>query len=305
MGKESASAVDPRPALLADFIRNLEQERRLSPHTASNYRRDIEALFELTRGMPLESVLPPTIRRAVSQLHARGLSGKTLARMLSAWRGFYGWLVRQGRFPLNPCTGVRAPKSPKQLPSALSPEAAMQLLEIAADGTLETRDRAIFELFYSSGLRLAELVSLNLSAARQMTSEEEVTVTGKGGKTRRVPVGAKALAALALWLKLRALVAQPGEQALFVSSRGTRISHRMVQLRLKRWGAKSGVGAAMHPHVLRHSFATHLLQSAGDLRAVQEMLGHASISTTQIYTHLDFQHLSKIYDAAHPRAKRK
>lgn len=181
----------------------------------------------------------------------------------------------------------------------------MQLLEIAADGTLETRDRAIFELFYSSGLRLAELVSLNVGAARQMTSEEEVTVTGKGGKTRRVPVGAKALAALAAWLKLRALVAQPGEHALFVSSRGTRISHRMVQLRLKRWATKSGVGTGVHPHVLRHSFATHLLQSAGDLRAVQEMLGHASIATTQIYTHLDFQHLSKIYDAAHPRAKRK
>jgi integrase/recombinase XerC len=305
MGKGNASAVDPRPALLADFIRNLEQERRLSPHTAGNYRRDIEALFELTQGTPLERVLPPTIRRAVSQLHARGLSGKTLARMLSAWRGFYGWLVRQRRFSLNPCIGVRAPKSPKQLPSALSPEAAMQLLEMAADGALETRDRAIFELFYSSGLRLAELVSLNVGAARQMTSEEEVTVTGKGGKTRRVPVGAKALAALAAWLKLRPLMAQPGEQALFVSSRGTRISHRMVQLRLKRWATKSGVGSEVHPHVLRHSFATHLLQSAGDLRAVQEMLGHASIATTQIYTHLDFQHLSKIYDAAHPRAKRK
>lgn len=305
MGKGNSSALDTRPALLADFGRNLEQERRLSPHTGSNYRRDIEALFELTRGMPLESVLPQTIRRAVAQLHARGLSGKTLARMLSAWRGFYGWLVRHRGFPVNPCAGVRAPRSPKQLPSALSPEEAMQLLEVSPEGALETRDRAMFELFYSSGLRLAELVSLNVSAARQMTSEEEVTVSGKGGKTRRVPVGAKALEALGGWLALRPQVAQPGEHALFVSLRGTRISHRMVQLRLKRWGAKSGVGAAMHPHVLRHSFATHLLQSAGDLRAVQEMLGHASISTTQIYTHLDFQHLSKIYDAAHPRAKRK
>lgn len=305
MSRGVAIAADPRLELLAEFLRNLEQERRLSPHTSSNYRRDLEALFALASGVALESVSPQAIRRAVAQLHSRGLSGRTLARMLSAWRGFFGWLARHRGFASNPCAGVRAPRSPKQLPKALSPDAAAALLEAVPEGDLEVRDRSMFELLYSSGLRLAELVSLDVADARQMRAEEEVTVTGKGGKTRRVPVGSKAIDALQKWLALRANLARPGESALYVSTRGKRISHRMVQMRLKRWAAKSGAGSGVHPHVLRHSFATHLLQSAGDLRAVQDMLGHASISTTQVYTHLDFQHLAKVYDAAHPRAKKK
>jgi len=305
MSRDSSSERDPRLVLLADFRRNLEQERRLSPHTAANYQRDIEALLEATADVPLAHLQSANIRRAVAKLHARGLSGRSLARMLSAWRGFYGWLVRQRGYAMNPCVGVRAPKSPRKLPAALSPEAATQLMEVAPQDPLETRDRAMFELCYSSGLRLAELTSLDLACAREIVREAEVTVTGKGSKTRTVPVGAKALEAVSVWLEQREQIAKPDEPALFVSARGRRISHRMVQIRLRRWGTRSGIGSAVHPHMLRHSFATHVLQSASDLRAVQEMLGHSSISTTQVYTHLDFQHLAKVYDAAHPRAKRK
>ena len=305
MSRGAATNADPRLELLAEFQRNLEQERRLSAHTSSNYRRDVEALFALTSDVALENISSQAVRHAVAQLHSRGLSGKTLARMLSAWRGFFGWLARHRGFAVNPCAGVRAPRSAKQLPQALSPDAAAALLEVVPEGGLEVRDRSMFELLYSSGLRLAELASLDVADARQMGAEQEVTVTGKGGKTRRVPVGAKAIEALEKWLSLRPHLASAGESALYVSTRGKRISHRMVQMRLKRWAAKSGAGSGVHPHVLRHSFATHLLQSAGDLRAVQDMLGHASISTTQVYTHLDFQHLAKVYDAAHPRAKKK
>ena len=298
---------DPRLAVLAEFRRNLEHERRLSPHTSSNYCRDIECLFGLTPGLPLERIQTHVVRRAVAQLHARGLSGKTLARMLSSWRSLYAWLVRHRGFAANPCAGVRAPRGAKALPKALSPDAASQLLDPAPEGALEVRDKAMFELCYSSGLRLAELVSLDLDAAAAAVHGNggEVTVTGKGRKKRVVPVGAKAAQALVLWLELRRGLAAPGQRALFVSSRGTRISARMVQMRLARWALKCGMGSNVHPHVLRHSFATHVLQSSGDLRAVQEMLGHASISTTQVYTHLDFQYLAKAYDAAHPRAKKK
>ena len=304
-GASRANGDDPRQAVLAEFRRNLEHERRLSPHTGSNYCRDIESLFELTSSLPLERIQTPLVRRAVAQLHARGLSGKTLARMLSSWRGFFAWLVRHRGFPANPCTGVRAPKSAKTLPKVLSPDAAAQLLDPAPGDALEFRDKAMFELFYSSGLRLAELVGIDLDTAASAVREGEITVIGKGRKTRTVPVGAKAAQALVAWLERRPGFAAPEAQALFVSVRGTRISARMVQARLTRWAAKCGMGASVHPHVLRHSFATHVLQSSGDLRAVQEMLGHASISTTQVYTHLDFQYLAKAYDAAHPRAKKK
>ena len=306
-GGSQAGGDDPRLAVLAEFRRNLDHERRLSPHTSANYCRDIEQLFELTPGVPLERIQTHAVRRAVAQLHARGLSGKTLARMLSSWRSLYSWLARHRGYAANPCAGVRAPKSAKTLPKALSPDAATQLLDPAAGGALEVRDKAMFELCYSSGLRLAELVSLDLDAAPDLLHRDggEVTVTGKGGKTRRVPVGSKAAQALAAWLELRSGLAAQGQSALFVSSRGTRISARMVQMRLARWALKCGMGSNVHPHVLRHSFATHVLQSSGDLRAVQEMLGHASISTTQVYTHLDFQYLAKSYDAAHPRAKKK
>ncbi|OGA12992.1 MAG: tyrosine recombinase XerC [Betaproteobacteria bacterium RIFCSPLOWO2_12_FULL_63_13] len=294
-------------SVLAEFRRNLEHERRLSPHTTSNYCRDIGRLFELTPGMPLERIQPQTVRRAVAQLHARGLSGRTLARMLSSWRALYAWLARHRGLAADPCAGVRAPRGAKTLPKALSPDAAGRLLDPQAKGALEVRDKAMFELCYSSGLRLAELVSLDLDASADAVHGQggEVTVTGKGRKTRRVPVGAKAAKALAAWLEQRAGLAVPGERALFVSNRGTRLTARMVQMRLARWALKCGIGSHVHPHMLRHSFASHMLQSSGDLRAVQEMLGHSSISTTQVYTHLDFQYLAKSYDAAHPRAKKK
>ena len=304
-GGSQARSDDPRLAVLAEFRRNLEHDRRLSPHTGSNYCRDIECLFDLTPGLPLERIQTHVVRRAVAQLHGRGLSGKTLARMLSSWRGLFSWLARHRGFAANPCAGVRAPKSAKTLPKALSPDAASQLLDPAPEGALEVRDKAMFELCYSSGLRLAELVSLDMDAAAGAVREGEVTVTGKGRKMRTVPVGAQAAQALVAWLELRPGFAAHPERALFVSSRGTRISARMVQMRLARWALKCGMGSNVHPHVLRHSFATHVLQSSGDLRAVQEMLGHSSISTTQVYTHLDFQYLAKAYDAAHPRAKKK
>jgi integrase/recombinase XerC len=297
------SPVDPRRALLAEFLQHLETERRLSLHTCTNYGRDISALIDAIEGLPLERVETHGVRRAVAQLHGRGLSGKSLARMLSAWRGFFDWLIRQRGYAANPCAGIRPPRSRKALPKVLSPDAAAQLLDADATDEWELRDKAMFELFYSSGLRLAELVSLSLADARSAVGDAELTVTGKGRKTRVVPVGAKALQALHAWLEKRAGLARADEPALFVGQRGARVSPRVVQQRLRRWGRK--VGLDVHPHMLRHSFATHLLQSSGDLRAVQELLGHASISTTQIYTHLDFQHLAKAYDAAHPRARRK
>lgn len=296
---------DSRRELLAAYLRGLEHERRLSAHTGTNYARDIDAFLALVPGLPLEHVSSQAVRRAIAQLHARGLSGKSLARMLSAWRGFFGWLVRHQGLASNPCTGVRPPKSPKQLPQALSPDAAQQLLDRPCVSVLDARDRAVCELAYSSGLRLAELVGLDLADARAMLRDAEVAVTGKGRKTRVVPVGRKACEAIAAWLEVRPGLANSDEPALFVSERGRRLSPRAVQVRVKRWALRAGLGTPLHPHVLRHSFASHLLQSSGDLRAVQDMLGHASIATTQVYTKLDFQHLAKIYDQAHPRARKK
>ncbi len=293
---------DPR---VADFLADLANARRLSGHTCVAYARDIARLFEVIGATPLERLQAIDIRRAVAKLHGRGLDGRSIARMLSAWRSFYRWLAKHHGFKLNPCEGLRAPKSAKRLPDALSPDAVSRLLEGVAEDAQELRDKAMFELFYSSGLRLAELVGLDAASARGMRADAEVTVVGKGRKTRSVPVGRKALDALAGWLEVRAQLARPDEGALFVGARGERISPRVVQARLSRWRLKQGVDAKVHPHVLRHSFASHVLQSSGDLRAVQEMLGHASISTTQVYTHLDFQHLAKAYDAAHPRAKKK
>lgn len=246
------------------------------------------------------------IRRCAMQLHSRGRAPRSIARTLSAWRSFYRWLARNGGLPSNPCQGVHPPKRRHDLPKALSVDQAGALLESAvlADGPLELRDQAMFELFYSSGLRLAELVSLNVGVGLDPVAGD-VTVTGKRNKTRIVPVGAKALAAVKAWLSRRVELAAEHEVALFVSQRGTRISPRMVEVRLARWAQRQGLGIKVHPHMLRHSFATHVLQSSGDLRAVQEMMGHASISSTQVYTHLDFQHLAKVYDAAHPRARKK
>jgi integrase/recombinase XerC len=288
---------------LESYLSHLTHERRLATHTAEAYRRDIELLIVSADGVALDQLQTHHIRRFVAQRHARGLDGRSIARMLSAWRGFYRYLARDHGFRANPCVGIRAPKAAKKLPHALSAEEAARLMAVDGDDALATRDKAMFELFYSSGLRLSELVSL--TPGHIDTADAIVRVTGKGGKTRVVPVGRIALAALAEWQGARARLAQPGEIALFVNRHGTRLTPRAVQYRIKHWALKLGLDASVHPHVLRHSFASHVLQSSGDLRAVQEMLGHASISTTQVYTSLDFQHLAKVYDAAHPRARRK
>ena len=298
------------PELCRAWLESLEHQRRLSAHTLANYSRAVGVLLGLKEKSALRDLDAAQIRRFVAQLHGAGLSGRTLALTLSAWRGLYRWLARHRGFAANPVQGVRAPKAPRHLPRALSVEQAQQLLDGSALDTTgarpeEIRDRSMFELLYSSGLRLSELVSLNASDGGLDLRQGEVTVTGKGRKTRTVPVGARARDALRDWLKARALLAAPQERALFVGARGRRIAAGSVQARLRAWARRRGLGASVHPHMLRHSFASHVLQSSQDLRAVQEMLGHASISTTQVYTHLDFQALARVYDAAHPRARKK
>lgn len=285
--------------LLAVYLDHLASERGLARNTLDSYAHDLRILFEQLGEVRLDSAATHDIRRLLAGLHARGLSAKTLARTLSAWRGFYHYLVRRHGYSRNPCAGLRPPKSPRALPRALSPDQIVQLLDVRPDSALDTRDQAMFELFYSSGLRLSELAGLTLGELD--LSAREVTVTGKGNKTRIVPVGSRAITALNVWLAQR-----PGaSDYMFPGRNGGHLSQRTIELRIKRRAAYAGLDANVHPHVLRHSFASHVLQSSGDLRAVQEMLGHASISTTQIYTRLDFQHLAKVYDAAHPRAKRK
>ncbi len=286
------------------YLQHLAAERRLSPHTVSAYRRDLENLARLTGGKPLDTLTVTDIRGAIVRLRSQRLAATSVARQLSSWRGFYVFACRRLGYAGNPCTGLRPPKAARALPDILSPDACAQLLDRPADdNALATRDRAIFELFYSSGLRLAELVGLDLDDVDLRAGEAKVT--GKGSKTRIVPVGQQAQAALAAWLPLRQPLLCDNTRALFVSRRGARLTPRSVQLRLDRWARQAGLGQHVHPHMLRHAFATHVLQSSGDLRAVQEMLGHASISTTQVYTHLDWQHLAKVYDQAHPRARKK
>ena len=260
-------------------------------------------LLDLAGNVALDRLENPQIRRFVAQLHGRGLGAKSLARILSAWRGFFKHLARHHGIVANPCTGVRAPKFSRPLPKVLSPDEAKQLLGFPGDDPMTVRDRAMFELFYSSGLRLSELASLKPGNLDR--NDATVRVLGKGNKTRVVPVGRFALLALRAWEQLRAGITTGENATLFLNARGLPISPRTIQLRLKSWGIRQGLPSHVHPHMLRHSFASHLLQSSGDLRAVQEMLGHASISTTQVYTHLDFQYLSRIYDQTHPRAKRK
>ncbi len=296
---EKATAVEA-------YLSELSEQRRQSPHTVSNYRRDLVRLLGLAGDIPLGQLQVHHIRRYIAQLHGQGLSGRTLARLLSAWRGFFKWLGRGDVVRANPCEGVRSPRSPKHLPNALSVDEAARLLESddESDPVLAARDTAMFELFYSSGLRLAELAALDCSALDSALNEGEIRVLGKRSKARIVPVGGKAREALVAWSAVRDSLAGEAEPALFVGQRGGRISHRMIQLRLARRAVQLGLPRHVHPHMLRHSFASHVLQSSGDLRAVQEMLGHASIASTQVYTHLDFQHLAKVYDSAHPRAKR-
>ena len=286
------------------YLRQLEIERRASPHTLTAYRRDLLELSRLAGGADPTGLAPHDIRRLVARLHGAGLGGRSIGRRLSAWRGFYRWLVRHRGLAVNPAEGIRPPRSPARLPATLTPDQAAALLDAKAEDVLEVRDHAMFELFYSSGLRLSELAALDVDAGVDGTARE-VVVTGKRGKTRCVPVGDKALAALAVWHRQRDALAAASERALFVGRHGRRLSARSIELRLARWARRCGLGIGVHPHMLRHSFASHLLQSSGDLRAVQELLGHAGIRSTQVYTHLDFQHLARVYDAAHPRARKR
>ena len=293
----------PDAPLLAGFVTHLKHERRLSPLTCENYQRDVEGLMALAQSTPLQQLQIQHIRRFVAVLHGRGLSGKTLARKLSAWRTLYRYLARDHGFIHNPCMGLKSPKHAKKLPAVLSPDRAAQLMVPNESTPLALRDAALLELFYSSGLRLAELTGLTIGAVD--FAQAEVRVTGKGAKTRVVPVGQFALVALQKWLEVRQSFTPAEQQHIFVNRTGRPLTPRAVQLRVGHWAKKLGIGLHVHPHMLRHSFASHVLQSSGDLRAVQEMLGHANISTTQVYTHLDFQHLAKVYDQAHPRAKKK
>ena len=283
--------------------------RQYSPATVSTYATDLAHLLELVGDVDPAGLDVHDIRRALASLRARGRQPKTLARTLSAWRGFYQHLARQGLVGANPCLGLRPPRGERRLPNALSVDEMAKLLEGPANDAWSARDQAMFELMYSSGLRRAELIGLDLDSVDPAAAE--VTLLGKGRKTRIVPVGPRALAALRVWLEWRGTLvkavanAAAATPALFLGARGGRIGATAVRLALKRLAARHGVTAHVHPHALRHSFASHVLQSSGDLRAVQEMLGHASLSTTQVYTHLDFQHLARVYDQAHPRAKKK
>lgn len=291
--------------LLTEYLKFLHFERGLSSLTRENYARDIQQLFNLSDDIALDSLQTTHIRRYIANLHSKGLGGKSIARMLSSWRGFFDYLMQRHGYPNNPAKGLRAPKSAKTLPQALTIEQAIKLVDVREDDLLSVRDHAILELFYSSGLRLSELINLNIDELD--FTEGTITVTGKGNKTRIVPLGNHAVTAIQQWLKLRSslLNQHPQEKAVFIGKQGKRMTARNVQYRLKDWAIKQGLDSSVHPHMLRHSFASHVLQSSGDLRAVQEMLGHANISTTQVYTHLDYQHLTKVYDTAHPRAKKK
>jgi len=291
---------------LDEFESHLRDERRLSPHTLSNYRRDLESVVQFCneQGIARWSELhPQQVRSFAAQIHRQGLGGRSIQRKLSALRSFCRHLIRQGILSSNPAQDIRAPKTPHKLPHSLDIDRIQGLLDTAAvDDWLAQRDLAMMELLYSSGLRLAELVGLDLQDID--LPQCEARVLGKGRKTRVVPVGRKASEVLQNWLKIRAVHCAEEESALFINRTGTRLSPRSVQQRFRRWALKQGFDIRLHPHALRHSCATHLLESSGDLRAVQELLGHANLSTTQVYTHLDFQRLAQVYDKAHPRARK-
>jgi integrase/recombinase XerC len=275
----------------------------MSAHTLDAYRRDLAALSAWTTAQQADLVSLPAeqLRAFVASEHRRGLSPKSLQRRLSACRSFYRWLLRHGRIAASPAAAIRAPKAPRRLPQVLDVDEASRLVEVPTDVPLGLRDRALLELFYSSGLRLSELVGLDLDGLDLPAGL--VRVRGKGNKARELPIGRKAREAMEAWLPLRAMTS-PQDGAVFVGRQGKRLTPRAIQLRVRQAGVRE-LGQHLHPHMLRHSFASHMLESSQDLRAVQELLGHADIATTQIYTHLDFQHLAKVYDGAHPRAKRK
>ncbi len=311
------------PDQVRQWLAHLERNRRYSAHTLSAYQRDLQQLIRLADGKALEQLVNGNIRHFLARLHSQGHGPRSLARMLAAWRGFYKWWAPLSGMTTNPAADVRAPKASRALPKALSVDQTKALLDapalLAQNDPVSLRDRAIFELFYSSGLRLSELVSVDIeyTKTKEHTSlswitlpDHEVHVLGKGGKRRSVPIGAQAIAAINQWLAVRPQLVNAhtigsDQSALFIGTRGRRISPRVIQLQLNKLSTLAGMPTSVHPHVLRHSFASHVLQSAQDLRAVQEMLGHANISTTQLYTKLDFQHLAKAYDSAHPRAGRK
>lgn len=288
------------------FLQHLQNERRLSPRTISSYQRDLARAQSYFLGRKLsawDQVNVHQMRALVAHLHRQGLHGRSIARLLSALRSLFRFLLREEHVTYNPAEGVSAPKSDRPLPKVLDADQMSRLLDIKDKDPLSLRDRGLMELMYSSGLRLSELVSLDLNDLD--LRDALVTVTGKANKTRILPVGRLAIQAIQTWLKERPSLAVVDETALFVSRNGTRLSARAVEARLRQWGLKQGLDAKVHPHRLRHSFASHMLESSQDLRAVQELLGHADIATTQIYTHLDFQHLAQVYDTAHPRAKRR
>jgi len=293
-------------AWLPKFFSHLSVERRMSPHTDSNYRRDLKrfvAHCDRNGVTDWSGVDGQHVRAFAAAEHRQGASPRTIQRRLSALRSFYNFLLREGVVKLNPGIEVQAPKAKKRLPATIDVDQMTRLLSFRSDEEISVRDKAIMELFYSSGLRLSELVGLDLTDID--LADRTVRVLGKGGKTRVVPVGRYAVEAIGRWLLERTKLADVGNTALFVGQRGDRISPRSVQKQVAAWAKHQGLGVHVHPHMFRHSFATHILESSQNLRGVQELLGHANIATTQIYTHLDFQHLAKIYDAAHPRARKK
>ncbi|MCL1126659.1 tyrosine recombinase XerC [Shewanella surugensis] len=287
---------------LLDFERYLKTERQLSPHTVRNYLYEINRFIALfPEPIHWSNVSHQQLQSGLSKLHRQGLAPRSLALTLSAIKQFGAFLLQEKRISANPAIHLRAPKLNKPLPKNMDIDSITHLLEIKADDLLSVRDKAIMELFYSSGLRLAELAMLDVSDL--LLSDQQVKVLGKGSKERIVPIGTVAITALTAWLTLRQSLSCI-DNALFVTAKGARLAHRSIQARLKKWGQEQALNMKVHPHKLRHSFATHMLESSRDLRAVQELLGHANLSTTQIYTNLDFQHLAKVYDGAHPRAKK-
>ena len=306
MTEASPKSNSTDPFGFGQFIDYLRYERRLSPHTLESYQRDLTHISDWAKENKIASwsdLTPHHVRAHVAGRHRQGISGKSLQRELSAIRALFRYLLREGLAENNPADDIRAPKTERKLPAHLEAEQLCNLLDAINDNDpLSLRDRAMLELFYSSGLRLAELISLD--TASLAGDVDMLEIVGKGSKSRRVPVGNAARKALANWIKVRSLLAKADEPALFVSNRGTRITARAVQQRVEMHAKRCGLPQHLHPHMLRHSFAGHLLEASGDLRAVQELLGHADIGTTQIYTHLDFKHLAEVYDQAHPRAKK-
>ena len=297
---------DDDKQLLSDFLAQLTIEKRASQYTVKSYKRDLNCLSTYceSKSISLWTDLKQTdIRSYMASRHRQGLSSTSLQRELSAIRSFFNFLLKNQLTDNNPGQYIKAPKKTRKLPKTLDVDQIKSLLEAGTNSTIEIRDLAMFELFYSSGIRLSELAQLNLTDI-DLTDKSLMVRSGKGGKSRMLPIGSKAVAAINTWLEHRIKSITSTETALFISTRGTRLGQRSIELRLKQWCKKKGIAEHIHPHMLRHSFATHLLESSQDLRAVQELLGHSNISTTQIYTHLDFQHLADVYDRAHPRAKR-